>query len=54
MRMRGNVFWAWADPTLHHRSHDETLDDGIRPANTPSRHYRRRPWCPPNLSGHQF
>lgn len=28
MRIRGNVFWAWADPTLHHRSHDETLDDG--------------------------
>ncbi|HCV41074.1 hypothetical protein N8H41_05425 [Pseudomonas vlassakiae] len=28
MRVRGNVFWDWADPTLHHRSHDETLDDG--------------------------
>lgn len=28
MRIRGNVFWAWADPTLHHRTHDETLDDG--------------------------
>lgn len=28
MRMRGNVFWNWADPILHHRDHDETLDDG--------------------------
>lgn len=28
MRIRGDVFWNWADPTLHHRSHDETLDDG--------------------------
>ncbi|MDI9778550.1 hypothetical protein [Pseudomonas sp.] len=28
MRVRGNVFWEWADPTLHHRAHDETLDDG--------------------------
>ncbi len=28
MRIRGDVFWAWADPTLHHRIHDETLDDG--------------------------
>ncbi|MBI6886790.1 hypothetical protein [Pseudomonas putida] len=28
MRIRGDVFWAWADPTLHHRTHDETLDDG--------------------------
>lgn len=28
MRIRGDVFWSWADPTLHHRSHDETLDDG--------------------------
>ncbi|MFZ5938473.1 MULTISPECIES: hypothetical protein [Pseudomonas] len=28
MRMRGNVYWAWADPTLHHRSHEETLHDG--------------------------
>ncbi|MNE81245.1 hypothetical protein D3C80_1778790 [compost metagenome] len=28
MRIRGDVFWKWADPTLHHRSHDETLDDG--------------------------
>ncbi len=29
MRVRGNVFWNWADPALHHRTHDETLDDGI-------------------------
>ncbi|MFT0517314.1 hypothetical protein [Pseudomonas faucium] len=28
MRIRGDVFWDWADPTLHHRVHDETLSDG--------------------------
>ncbi|WP_409289954.1 hypothetical protein [Pseudomonas sp. KCJK8927] len=28
MRISGDVFWKWANPTLHHRSHDETLDDG--------------------------
>lgn len=28
MRIRGDVFWDWADPTLHHRTHDETLADG--------------------------
>ncbi|RRV19126.1 hypothetical protein EGJ22_11050 [Pseudomonas sp. p99-361] len=28
MRIRGEVFWQWADPTLHHRAHDETLGDG--------------------------
>ena len=28
MRIRGEVFWQWADPTLHHRAHDETLSDG--------------------------
>lgn len=28
MRIRGDVFWDWADPTLHHRSHEETLSDG--------------------------
>lgn len=28
MRIRGNVFWQWVDPALHHRTHDETLDDG--------------------------
>ncbi|MFA7895675.1 hypothetical protein [Pseudomonas putida] len=27
MRMRGSVFWSWADPTLHHRVHEETLID---------------------------
>lgn len=29
MRQRGDLFWEWADPTLHHRTHDETLIDGI-------------------------
>jgi hypothetical protein len=28
MRQRGQQFWAWADPQLHTRTHDETLDDG--------------------------
>lgn len=28
MRIRGDVFWRWADATLHQRSQDETLDDG--------------------------
>lgn len=28
MRQRGERYWAWADPTLHCRTHDETLDDG--------------------------
>ncbi|MHA7115935.1 hypothetical protein ACX0KM_17510 [Pseudomonas promysalinigenes] len=28
MRIRGDIFWKWADPALHHRTHDETLDDG--------------------------
>lgn len=28
MKIRGDVFWNWADPMLHHRTHDETLDDG--------------------------
>lgn len=28
MKIRGDVFWDWADPTLHHRCHDELLDDG--------------------------
>jgi len=27
MRIRGSVFWSWADPTLHHRAHEETLSD---------------------------
>lgn len=30
MRHRGEVFWAWADPTLEHRSHEEALADGAR------------------------
>ncbi|WP_350012538.1 hypothetical protein [Pseudomonas asiatica] len=29
MRIRGEVFWKWADPSLHHRTHDETLSDGM-------------------------
>lgn len=28
MRIRGDVYWQWADPNLHHRDHDEALDDG--------------------------
>lgn len=28
MRLRGDVFWEWADPELHSRTHDETLHDG--------------------------
>lgn len=28
MRTRGQKYWDWADPTLHHRYHDEILDDG--------------------------
>ena len=28
MRTRGHVYWDWADPSLHNRSHDEILDDG--------------------------
>ena len=28
MRVRGDVYWTWADPTLHHRTHEETLEDG--------------------------
>lgn len=28
MRIRGDLFWSWADPTLHHRTHPETLVDG--------------------------
>ncbi|HEN8706686.1 TPA: hypothetical protein U8209_003167 [Pseudomonas putida] len=29
MRIRGDIFWGWADHTLHHRAHAETLSDGI-------------------------
>ncbi|WP_419795326.1 hypothetical protein MYA83_12425 [Pseudomonas palleroniana] len=28
MRNRGNVYWGWADPSLHCRSVDERLTDG--------------------------
>ncbi|WP_462402122.1 hypothetical protein [Pseudomonas sp. Marseille-QA0332] len=28
MRIRGEVFWDWADPKLHPRVHDEVLNDG--------------------------
>ncbi|WP_228392797.1 hypothetical protein [Pseudomonas helleri] len=28
MRIRGDAFWNWADPTLNHRTHDETPDNG--------------------------
>jgi len=28
MRRRGGVYWAWSNPTLHHRSHEETLHGG--------------------------
>lgn len=30
MRHRGAVFWAWADPSLQHHSHEEMLVDGSR------------------------
>lgn len=29
MWQRGEVFWQWADPTLHHRSHGELLANGV-------------------------
>lgn len=29
MRVRGVTYWNWANPTLHVRSHDERLPDGI-------------------------
>lgn len=28
MKLRSRTFWQWADPTLHHRAHEEILDDG--------------------------
>lgn len=28
MRLRGDVFWEWANPAIHSRTHDETLNDG--------------------------
>lgn len=30
MRHPGAVFWAWADPTLQHHTHQEELADGAR------------------------
>lgn len=30
MRTRGQAYWDWADPSLHHRIHDEILDDGTQ------------------------
>ncbi|MFK0033758.1 hypothetical protein [Pseudomonas monteilii] len=30
MRHRGALFWAWADPSLKHHSHEEVLADGAR------------------------
>lgn len=30
MRTRGQAYWDWADPSLHHRCHDEILDDGTQ------------------------
>lgn len=29
MRIRGETFWLWADPGLHHRNHDEVLENGL-------------------------
>lgn len=28
MRIRGKVYWGWANPDLHFRNHDERLDCG--------------------------
>lgn len=28
MRNRGDKYWLWADASLHHRYHDEELEDG--------------------------
>ncbi|NCE83481.1 hypothetical protein [Pseudomonas sp. Q1] len=28
MRLRGDIYWNWADPELHSLTHDETLSDG--------------------------
>ncbi|MNH21659.1 hypothetical protein D3C79_814790 [compost metagenome] len=28
MRIRGPAYWGWADSTLHHRTHNEILEDG--------------------------
>ncbi|KPM58118.1 MULTISPECIES: hypothetical protein [Pseudomonas putida group] len=29
MRIRGDTYWAWADPELHCRTHSEKLDSGL-------------------------
>jgi hypothetical protein len=29
MRIRGSIYWRWADPTLHSRCQDETYADGV-------------------------
>jgi len=29
MHHRGKVYWGWADPEIHFRSHDEKLSDGM-------------------------
>lgn len=29
MRIRGDLFWTWADATLHHRRHEEALAEGL-------------------------
>ncbi|MNF49262.1 hypothetical protein D3C85_713310 [compost metagenome] len=29
MRLRGDIFWEWADPELHCRTHDELLMMGL-------------------------
>ncbi|MEK2608507.1 hypothetical protein WLF18_05240 [Pseudomonas shirazensis] len=26
---RGEIFWQWADPSLHHRTHVETMENGV-------------------------
>jgi hypothetical protein len=28
MRLRGDIFWEWADPEIHSRTRDETFNDG--------------------------
>lgn len=28
MRIRGAIYWKWADPTLRSRTHDEEFNDG--------------------------
>ncbi|MDU9393538.1 hypothetical protein [Pseudomonas sp. zfem002] len=28
MRIRGDIFWTWADPAFQHRSHEENLANG--------------------------